>query len=909
MLTTFAASVYSRVRPGRLPHGKKRIRHNRLAIEALERRELLAVIQGTVFEDLNGDGGLDASDPGFAGATVYLDQNQNGRFDDGEVTAQTGADGAYQLAVAEPGTYRVGQVVPSGWMQTSPGLPAGPETRGEVLTGWEAPAGRILRGAAWAGGTLYIQHMGNPTAPIIHPVDPATGLVVGPSIPVAKPIREITSDGTCFWGAGVESDRPFLASFDTSGAVLSMTVLPSPITTSVYGVEAAGQGRFWITDGGADALYLVDSTTGTIERTLAAPTPDPYGIAGDGRHLWVSDYAAGTVYQIDPATGATLDSFFVAGCSASSSSPGLRGLTFDGQNLWAVRYETGFEGQVLKLDIATPATATVTIVNAEEAAIGPDFGQFQLATVSGQVVNDLDADGVGDPGEPALADWWVAIDSNGNGRVDPWENAALSDVSGNYSLAGLRPAPHRVIEMLRQPGWVATLPVAGGWTVYPASGESLVRDFGNSLTSIGPIGGEVLVNSPTADITETLTWPMGELSPREVAMDAAGNYVVTWQSGTEIRACRYDAAQGTFGSEFVVNTKALYRDRAGPIVAMASSTGNFVISWWNGADIVMRRYNRDATPASGEIVVVAGNCYGARSIAMDADGDFALLYKTYNSGKASSNGYTFYLKRYNAAGQAQGSQIKVDTTMLANGCASLGMDNAGNMVVVWDDPGVYAQRYSAAGKTVGSRITVGPESRSNVAVNAAGEFAVVVSPFSNPYCKVYSATGILRTTFPCIAPSGYPPAVTWLPDGTLLIASGDVHDLSGSDVFAQRYDAATGLPLDPQPFLVNTTLAGMQRTPSVAADAAGNFVIAWEGNGRGDSAGIFVQRYAAPPATAKSPLLAAERVDASVATLDQTATLTDLALQELTEAHARKAKPVLLPTQAATAALLQNGLW
>lgn len=907
MLTTFAASVYSRVRPGRLPHSKKRIRHNRLAVEALERRELLAVIQGTVFEDLNGDGGLDASDPGFAGATVYLDQNQNGRFDDGEVTAQTGADGAYQLAVAEPGTYRVGQVVPSGWLQTSPGLPAGPETRGEVLTGWEAPAGRSLLGAAWAGGTLYVQHRGNPTAPIVHPVDPATGLVVGPSIPVAKPILEITFDGTCFWGVGYESDRPFLASFDMSGAVLSEFVLPSPITRSV-GVEAAGQGRFWITDNGTDALYLVDSTTGTIERTLPAPTPNPHGIASDGCHLWVNDYAAGTVYQIDPATGATLDSFFVAGCSASSSSPGLRGLTFDGQNLWAVRYETEFEGQVLKLDIATPATAAVTIVDAAEAAIGPDFGRFQLATVSGQVVNDLDADGIRDPDEPPLADWWVAIDTNSNGRVDPWENATLSDTSGNYSLAGLRPGPQRVGEMLRQPGWVATLPAAGSWTVYPASGESLVRDFGNSLTGIGPIGGEVLVNSPTADIAETLIWPFPEvLCPREVAMDAAGNYVVTWQSGTEIRARHYDAAQGTFGNEFVVNTTTVTREWAHPIVAMASSTGNFVISWWNGADVLMRRYNSDATPASGEIVAVAGKCYGGRSIAMDADGDFALLYNTYYSNKSS---YTLYLQRYNAAGQAQDKKpINVDTFRLINACASLGMDSAGNMVVVWDKPGVYAQRYSAAGKAVGDRITVGPEIRSNMAVNAAGEFAVVVGYTSNPYCKVYSATGALRTTFPCIAPYGCPPAVTWLPDGTLLIASWEAHDFSESDVFAQRYDAATGLPVDPQPFLVNTTLAGVQRTPSVAADAAGNFVIVWEGNGKGDSAGIFAQRYAAPPATAKSPLLAAERVDASVATLDQTATLTDLALQELAEAHERKAKPVLLPTQAAAAALLQNGLW
>lgn len=44
-------------------------------------------------------------------------------------------------------------------------------------------------------------------------------------------------------------------------------------------------------------------------------------------------------------------------------------------------------------------------------------------------------------------------------------------------------------------------------------------------------------------------------------------------------------------------------------------------------------------------------------------------------------------------------------------------------------------------------------------------------------------------------------------------------------------------------FNVNFTLTGNQENPDVAVDAVGNFVICWEGNGAGDSSGIYAHRY------------------------------------------------------------------
>jgi len=67
-------------------------------------------------------------------------------------------------------------------------------------------------------------------------------------------------------------------------------------------------------------------------------------------------------------------------------------------------------------------------------------------------------------------------------------------------------------------------------------------------------------------------------------------------------------------------------------------------------------------------------------------------------------------------------------------------------------------------------------------------------------------------------------------------------DGSSFGVFAQRFDAA-GAPLGPE-FRVNTYTTGSQVAPKAASDAAGNFVIVWRSNGQdGFNYGVFGQRY------------------------------------------------------------------
>ncbi len=77
-------------------------------------------VQGTVFNDLNGNGVQDTGEPPLAGWTVYLDLNHDGKLDPGDPTAITDASGQYAFSNVLPGTYTVAEVGQPGWTQTDP---------------------------------------------------------------------------------------------------------------------------------------------------------------------------------------------------------------------------------------------------------------------------------------------------------------------------------------------------------------------------------------------------------------------------------------------------------------------------------------------------------------------------------------------------------------------------------------------------------------------------------------------------------------------------------------------------------------------------------------------------------------------------------------------------------------------
>lgn len=198
------------------------------------------------------------------------------------------------------------------------------------------------------------------------------------------------------------------------------------------------------------------------------------------------------------------------------------------------------------------------------------------------------------------------------------------------------------------------------------------------------------------------------------------------------------------------------------------------------------------------------------AVAMDADGDYVAVW---------ADLYTSDIvgQRYHADGTADGSEFIIDAPASAQDMGpSVAMDAAGDFVVAWQlgfpaPESIFARRYGADGEPLGAAFKVDTATNGQaspvVAMDAAGDFIVA---WTDKY-----ADG-----------SGTP----------------------NYGVEARRYTVVDGGSLNAgTEFQVNTTTSGDQHASSVAMDAAGDFVIAWEDTGGADGSGygVFARRYAA----------------------------------------------------------------
>jgi len=79
-----------------------------------------ALLSGKVFNDLDHDGVLDASESLLSGVRVFVDKDGDGVFDVGEPSALTSASGTYAFISLTAGSYKVRVVAPAGKTPTKP---------------------------------------------------------------------------------------------------------------------------------------------------------------------------------------------------------------------------------------------------------------------------------------------------------------------------------------------------------------------------------------------------------------------------------------------------------------------------------------------------------------------------------------------------------------------------------------------------------------------------------------------------------------------------------------------------------------------------------------------------------------------------------------------------------------------
>jgi serine-aspartate repeat-containing protein C/D/E len=83
-----------------------------------------AILRGIKFEDRNGNGLRESTEPALANWRIYLDLNNNGVRDVSaaleEPQAITNSSGQYSFTALQPGTYRIREIQQTGWRQTAP---------------------------------------------------------------------------------------------------------------------------------------------------------------------------------------------------------------------------------------------------------------------------------------------------------------------------------------------------------------------------------------------------------------------------------------------------------------------------------------------------------------------------------------------------------------------------------------------------------------------------------------------------------------------------------------------------------------------------------------------------------------------------------------------------------------------
>lgn len=504
------------------------------------------------------------------------------------------------------------------------------------------------------------------------------------------------------------------------------------------------------------------------------------------------------------------------------------------------------------------------------------------STIQGTVFNDLNGDGVRQAGEPGLVGWTVFRDTNRNGVLDSGETSSTTDSNGVYAFTGVN-APGDVVSLVLPfdqpelgPGrWLNTTPSYAGAPVDGADTTVVVRDFGvqfHNYQSSVPAGTETLVNTTVAG-AQRLQPDM--MAGGAVAADAQGNYAVVWRSSSlttggpdTITARLFNSDGSPRSGEIVVGSATVSPNGSynAPVIDMASN-GTFAVAWTAYSSsyatnaVYTRVYSASGSPVTSAVTVVAASksvSNAAEGLAMDAAGDFVVLYKgSKASGPFWDDGITGF-QRYNALGQPQGKAVQVVNTSLINGDNSIACDDQGNFVVTYDEANinnpnpmtVYAQRYSNAGAKVGSLIAVTPSSENawqgSVAMNGAGQF--VVAYFDRAHnvhaAQKFTAAGARAGGEQIFATGAEDQAGVAIDGAGAVTFTWDGGDRG--DVHFRNWTAAGVLEAD---LLVNTTTQGTQSNPSVALTGNGSFVIVWSGYGAGDDQGVFAQRFVAASTT------------------------------------------------------------
>jgi hypothetical protein len=312
----------------------------------------------------------------------------------------------------------------------------------------------------------------------------------------------------------------------------------------------------------------------------------------------------------------------------------------------------------------------------------------------------------------------VAADRSGNFMVVWTSSAPGQDGSGRgimgriYNPAGVPMTAEFPVNAFvagaQNRAAVASLPGAQWVVVWDSAGPdgSAEAIVGRKFDSAGrPLTGEFPINTFA---------PNRQIQPR-VAADAAGNFVVVWQSYNQdgsrwgVIGRRFNSAAAPLAGEFAISTVA-YGDQRYPRVSTVPD-GRFAVVWDDQprdghADrrfgIFGRRYDAFGNPFGAEIQLNVYTTDHQREPTVAAFGDGSFIASWFSQDQFGPAKSDVMARMVDAAG-APGPEIRVNqdpNPVLDQFLAAADADETGNIVIAWDSIGqdgsldsIYARRF------------------------------------------------------------------------------------------------------------------------------------------------------------------------------------------------------------------------
>ncbi len=401
---------------------KRNSTRNTARCEPIERRQLLANVTGTIFNDINRNGRLDAGEAGLLMRTVYADYNFNSRYDTGEPLGHTDVAGHYTLATRAS---NVSLRIDLGNSEHV-SLPYG------ATSIWLPNVGTNVAG----------QNFGIRTGPSTTTISGRSYFDVNNN--GAFDTGETSFDGTVYADINnngvIDTGEPHFGTSTTSGGFYQL-VVPVGIALTIRLDDTMGYvqtqptgfaGRPFVTSNQniTDADFGTTAVGGTIRGYLFDDkNHNATREAGEGEvaasQVWI-DLDRDNLK--DP--GEPIAFYATQGGTQPGDITGvyLRKLPV---GTWRIAMRKVADNDAL----ADGSTEVNVAGNNAEFHFAIAVATAPAPTVTGVIFSDTNHNGRLDAGETRLIHRTVFADYNFNGRFDAGEPSALTDSAGSYSLA------------------------------------------------------------------------------------------------------------------------------------------------------------------------------------------------------------------------------------------------------------------------------------------------------------------------------------------------------------------------------------------------------------------------------------------------------------------------------------------